>query len=164
MAWLQIGTLWLHVLGGILWFGGDVYANLVVTPVLATLPPQQQRRVGHLLRERGERVIFPIALATIALGVVSGTVFGPVRSGEVLFGTLYGVTWLVSFIVAVGVALWDPLVLDRQVERVLEDDRSWVPGEEKGPLVLHRAFGLFLIELSGFLVIFSAMILMRFGL
>jgi len=40
MSGLQIVVQWLHVLGGIFWFGSSLYAASIFAPTLMSLPPQ----------------------------------------------------------------------------------------------------------------------------
>ena len=48
----QIIVQWIHVLAGIMWFGGAVAINMLVMPTVMVLPPEQQRRFGRALSPR----------------------------------------------------------------------------------------------------------------
>jgi len=71
---------WLHVFSGIGWFGSILYLDFVVIPAVMTLPLEQQRTVSKALAIFANRVLTPAALLTIILGLVRGTIFGPVQS------------------------------------------------------------------------------------
>ena len=115
MDWLQLAVQWLHVFLGVFWFGSTLYVDFVLIPGLQTLTPGKAREAGAAVGAQGVKVILPVAVLTILLGVIRGTVFGPIKSLEAL-GTIYGITWLVA------------------------------------------------LELIGFFIVFTCMILMRFGL
>lgn len=78
MNWLVFVVQWLHVLGGIFWFGGTLYVTFVLIPALRRGPPEYAREVSRNLNRQAERVILPVAVITIALGFLRGTVFGPI--------------------------------------------------------------------------------------
>ncbi|HEX5493309.1 MAG TPA: hypothetical protein VFX70_01885 [Mycobacteriales bacterium] len=71
----------LHVLGAVLWVGGQLTLTLVVMPLARrTLPPDRRAEV---LRQVGLR-----------FGVLTGAVFLPVQIGTgVLLARAHGVTW-----------------------------------------------------------------------
>lgn len=168
MDWFQFGIQWLHVLAAITWFGAVLYADFILIPALMTLPVDQQRSAAAAIAVRGDKVIVPAAVATIVLGFLRGTVFGQIRSLDALFGTAYGITWLVALIVAVATFYWSVKVLGGAIAKATAFDPSRAtladgsPNPEFTALVtdVKRKVG---IELLLFLVIFTAMILMRFG-
>ena len=160
---------WLHVFCGIFWFGGTLFLDFVVIPAVVGLPIGQQRSFSKRFSKIGARVIVPVATLAIVLGVVRGVVFGPVTSWDFLVGTSYGVTFLVGLLAAVATYLWGFLVTTRQGARLNEipvDEAAVTEG--KLPLEFTRQLGLVrlvaMLELLGFLVVFTCMILLRFGL
>lgn len=106
MDWVLFAVQWLHVLGGIFWFGGTLFLNVVVIPAVIRLPLERQRDVGRSLSAQLGRIVAPVAMATILLGILRGTVFGPLKSHDALVGTAYGLTWLVGLIAALATMLW----------------------------------------------------------
>lgn len=168
MDWFLFGIQWLHVLAGITWFGAVIYNDFILIPALTTLPVDQQRAAGGAIGVRGGRVIKPVAAAVIILGFLRGTVFGQIRSADALFGTMYGLTWLVALVVAIVAFYWGVKVIGAAIEKATSFDMSRAsladgsPNPEFTALVadVKRKSG---IELLMFLVIFTAMILMRFG-
>jgi len=167
--WGLIVIQWLHVFLGIFWFGSTLYLDFVVIPAVMTLPLEQQRSVSKPLTMFSERVIIPAAILVILLGLVRGTIFGPVRSLDFLFGTAYGITFLIALLAALATFAWGQLVLTRAARRLDTFPLAEVmQTDEKVALAfaaqVQRVKLLALLELFGFFVIFTCMILMRFGL
>jgi uncharacterized membrane protein len=163
--WLVFGVQWLHVLLAILWFGNSLVLATITIPALNRLPLMTQRQIGAELGKQGTRVFDIVAPAVIILGFLRGTVFGQVRSLDALFGTAYGLTFLVALIAATATFLWGrfvivPTVMALQTAPVNPDG---TPTPELNAS-LDRAKRVTVLELVGFLVVFTCMILMRFGL
>jgi uncharacterized membrane protein len=100
--WPQFVVQWLHVLLGILWFGYALSMYFLVSPALMQLPEHQGRITNSRLGAIGKRVFPVVAILVLLLGIVRGTVFGPINSLEDLFGTAYGWTWLVALVATLG--------------------------------------------------------------
>ena len=111
--WGLIIIQWLHVFLGIFWFGSTLYLDFVVIPAVMTLPLDQQRTVSKPLTLFSDRVLIPAAILVIVLGLVRGIVFGPVQSLDFLFGTVYGITFLIAFLAAVATFLWGHFAVGR---------------------------------------------------
>ncbi len=111
MDWVLFAVQWVHVLLGILWFGYSLSLATITIPALSRLPLVQQQEIGGLLGERGLRVVDVVGPAVITLGILRGTVFGPIQDVNSLFGTAYGLTWLVALVVAIGIFLWGRYVI-----------------------------------------------------
>ncbi|GHO79244.1 hypothetical protein KSD_70150 [Ktedonobacter sp. SOSP1-85] len=160
---------WLHVLCAIFWLGGALYGNFVVIPAIGSLPLELQRKVAKPLGSLGNKAMISTALLVIVFGLLRGTLFGPVQSLSFLVGTAYGITFLISFVVALGTLAWGVFVMGRTFERL-----NNIPLEEmlladgtlspSSAALVQQAKLFALLELLGFLVVFSCMILMRFGL
>jgi branched-subunit amino acid ABC-type transport system permease component len=160
---------WLHVLLGIFWFGGSLYLNFMVVPVVLSLPLSQQREVAIPLGARSNQVLPLVALLVILLGLLRGIVWGPVHTFTFLFGTTYGVTFLISLVVASGVELWGHFVTGKAATQLNTFPLAEVMKRESATATafnaqVQRVKLLALIELLGFFIIFTCMILMRFGL
>jgi hypothetical protein len=104
----------------------------------------------------------------IVLGVIRGTAFGPIRGlGDL--GTQYGLTWLVALVAAIATYLWGLRVISPAVMKlnsVAESEATLADGSPS-PVIAAIVADIrrkALLELLGFFVIFSCMILMRFGL
>ena len=116
--WGPIVIQWLHVLLGMFWFGSTLYLDVLVIPAVMTLPLEQQRTVSKPLTTFSERVIIPAGLLVMLLGLVSGIVFGPVRSLDFLFGTAYGLTFLIAGLAALATFAWGQLILTPAARRL----------------------------------------------
>lgn len=168
MDWVLVGVQWLHVLLGIFWFGAILYSDFILIPALNTLPLGTQKTIGAAIGARAGRILPPVAMAVLLLGIVRGTVFGPIKSLEAL-GTPYGITWSVALVVTIATIVFAIRVLGPALGRLgsITDAEAFNPdGSPSAKLttlvdgVKRKAF----IELGFFLVIFTCMILMRFGL
>jgi putative copper export protein len=165
MDWVVVVVQWLHVLLGIIWFGNALAVAAILIPTLNPLPLPVQRQVGGSYGERATRLFDVVVPLIIVLGIIRGTLLGPIRDLETLFGTAYGITWLVALVVAVATGLWSRFVITPAIRHMnglpLNADGSAPP--ELGPAT-DRVKRVVVLELAGFFVIFTCMILMRFGL
>ncbi len=166
MDWLQVIVQWLHVFLGIFWFGSTLYADLILVPAVMSLPVARQREVVAPIGSRSVKLLEPVAGLVILLGFLRGTVFGQIRSLEALM-TVYGVTWLVALVAAIALFYWAFRVLPPAIERMNAiplDAEANEASNDAFAAALSRVKRISLLELVGFLIIFTCMILMRFGL
>jgi uncharacterized membrane protein len=165
MDWVVVVVQWLHVLLGILWFGNALAVAAILIPTVNALPLPIQRQVGGSYGERATRLFDVVVPLIIVLGIVRGTLLGPIDDFETLLGTAYGITWLVALVAAVATFGWSRFVITPTIRHMnalpLNDDGSGPP--ELGHAT-DRVKRVVVLELVGFFVIFSCMILMRFGL
>ncbi|MCA1570375.1 MAG: hypothetical protein LC798_08685 [Chloroflexi bacterium] len=165
MNWLTFTVQWLHVLLGIVWFGYSLALAIFVIPAVSRLSIATQRQIGAVLGERAKPIIDVVAPSILVLGIIRGTLLGPIDSIEDVFTTAYGLTWLLAIVVIVAVFLWGRFVIIGAVERLANAPLT----PEGGPtpeleIALAHAKRVTVLELVGFLVLFTLMILMRFGL
>jgi uncharacterized membrane protein len=162
--WLQFVVQWLHVLLGIFWFGSALYTDIVLIPAITHLSLEKQREIGAVLGVRGVAVFRVVAPLIIVLGFLRGTVFGPIKSLDVLT-TAYGLTWLVALVVTIALYRWAFTTYEGALRALttvpLAPDGSATPEVEA---TANRVKRLAVLELVFFFVIFTCMILMRFGL
>ena len=165
MDWLVVIVQWLHVLLGILWFGNALVLDVIVIPAINRLPIVAQREVGSLIGARSTPIFQVVVPLIIVLGFIRGTFLGQIKSLDVLFGTAYGLTWLVALVVTIATYLWGLFVI---IPGLHVMDRAPVnPDGTPTPELVdatNRIKRLVALELLGFFVIFTCMILMRFGL
>ena len=165
MNWLLFVVQWLHVLLGILWFGNALVLDLIVIPAINRLPIVAQRQIGSYIGSRSTRLFHVIVPLIVVLGFIRGTVFGPIKSVDVLLGSAYGLTWLVALITVIATYLWGLLVIIPALHKMdsvpLNPDGTGTPELERATDRVKRVVSL---ELVGFFIIFTCMILMRFGL
>jgi len=159
MLWLQIVVTWLHVLFGIFWFGGTLYATFVLGPAVMRLPGQSQLALFRSLMNRQAPLVFEMAGGfTILLGIIRGTLLGPIQTLGFLLGTAYGITWAIALLLALGIVAWSHFVTTPTSEPMVQAMAAGDTGAAR------RAAPLLLVELAGFFGVFTCMILMRFGL
>ena len=167
MDWLQFVAQWLHVILGILWFGTTLAMNIIILPAMMKMPLDRQREFGGAMSEVAGRIMPKAAMAVIALGFLRGTVFGQIKSLDALT-TTYGLTWLAGLIAATATFMWGIRVLEPALHRLnaIPVSEAFLPSGAPSPAMsaavanIKRVGGL---ELIGFIVVFTCMILMRFG-
>jgi len=167
MDWLQFVVQWLHVILAIVWFGTVLYNALILIPAITAMPLPRQREVGAAIGAQAFKVIPPVAMAVIALGIIRGTFFGPIKGLNDLT-TAYGITWLVALAFAIGAYFWAERVIRPSLDRmnaIPENEALEADGKPTTRLTVavDDAKRKTVLELGFFLVIFSCMILMRFG-
>jgi len=96
---------------------------------------------------------------------IRGTLLGPNKSVEYLLGSAYGLTWLTALSVTIALYLFGLFVIVPALRTMdlaaVNPDGSPTPARVAAT---DRVKRLVTLELVGFLVIFTCMILMRFGL
>jgi uncharacterized membrane protein len=165
--WVLFAMQWLHVFLGVFWFGGVLYADFVVIPALNTLALPRQREIGSSLGAQIAKVVPVVAGGTILVGILRGTVFGQIKTLDAL-GTAYGITWLVALVAAVATFIWGARVIAPAIERLMAlSDAEAIGADGQGtPALATIADDIkrkSMLELLGFVVVFTCMILMRFG-
>jgi uncharacterized membrane protein len=156
MNWPEFAVQWLHVLLGILWFGYALSMYFLVTPALIELPEAQGRITNSRLGETGAKVFPIVGLSVLVLGIIRGTFLGPIKSLEDLFGTAYGWTWLVALVATLAIFYTGARYVGPIFEG-LRDTPDYVASVQR----LRR---ISTIDLGLFFIVFTCMILMRFGL
>jgi len=151
---------WFHEFLGIFWFGGSLYLNFMVVPVILKLPLGQQRDISVPLGVLSNRVLPLVGILVILLGLLRGTVWGSVQSLTFLLGTTYGLTFLLSFLVACAVVIWGHFVTGRAATRLNTFPLTEVTKPESTVALafnaqVQRVKLFILIELLGFFVIFT---------
>lgn len=167
MDWGIATVQWLHILFGTFWFGGALFANFVVIPAMMRLPAEPQQQFLKLFAEQSERMMLIAASGTIVLGFIRGTTFGPIKDFDAL-GNPYGIYWLISLIAAGITYAFGKWVVSPRANRLgAEMAAAGVgPGGQILPELaarMNQVKILALLELVGFLVIFTTMILMHFA-
>jgi uncharacterized membrane protein len=165
MDWPVVAVQWLHVLLGILWFGNALVLDVIVIPAINRMPIVSQREVASYIGSRATPIFHVVVPSIVVLGIIRGTVMGPIKNVEVLFGSAYGLTWLTALGATIVTYLFGLFVIVPALRRMdqapIAADGSPTPTLAIATDRVKRLVGL---ELIGFLVIFTCMILMRFGL
>jgi uncharacterized membrane protein len=97
---------WLHILCGIIWFGGYIFMDFVMWPALLRLPAAQAQAASKSLETFAGPLMATSGTLVILLGIILGTILGPVRSLGAAFTTAYGITGLVALLLAVFLTVW----------------------------------------------------------
>ncbi len=168
MDWAQFAVQWLHVLLAILWFGSAMTTNFIFVPAINGLPIDRQREIGGAYGEVASRLLKIVGPIVIVLGVVRGTVFGPITSVDMLTSE-YGLTWLIALVAACATYAWALLRIEPSLRRMnaIPVEAAVGPDGRPSPAMaaaIATAKQNALLELLGFIVVFSCMVLMRFGL
>lgn len=167
--WITLIVQWFHVLLAIFWFGSILYLNIIVIPTILRLPLEQQRSVTVPLGAFTDRILTPVSILVILLGLIRGTILGPVHDMSFLLGTKYGITFLVAGLMTIALALWGIFVSGRAAKQLNQMPMSGVMLANGTPsqaftTQLQRVKLFVLLELIGFFLIFTTMILMSFGI
>ena len=153
-VWSLAVLQWLHILGGIFWFGSVLTGDFIVLPTLRSLSTEAQETFFRAFVKQGPKIVGWVALGTITLGLIRGIVGGVLQE----LVSPYGVTWIAAFIVGSSLYFLGARVITPAALRLLELSQG--PDFETGMARLRR---LTLTELAGFMLILGLMIAMRFG-
>ena len=127
---------WIHVFLGIFWFGTILYSRLILFPAFRTLPKETETAVRRaMVSGNARRYTYVFAFGTVIFGVIRGALTGVFSQLD----TAYGITYLAALVIGVAMLLF-----------------NFAPG------VSHPIFRK--LYVAGFPVMFTLMVLMRFGL
>lgn len=158
MVTVEFVLQWLHILVSIFWFGSVLFTDFVLMPGIAKMSPAGQLDFGVNVGSRVSRVMIPAALLSIGLGVIRGLTSGDIARVDDVFGTTYGLAWLVALIASLATFAWGLFLITPAVEGIA---RATTPDAAVAGIA--RIKTLVMIELVGFLVVFSTMIVMHFA-
>jgi putative copper resistance protein D len=147
----------LHVLGAIIFVGGNVFFAAVVWPDLLRRPAAEgkaafaafEKPVGLLMASAGHLLLW--------LGLLRGTYFGPIQSVDTLIHTGYGHTWLTALVLFIILMGYGGSQRARLTQRIWDGDR--VRPDARAYLRRYHTITFVLLGL-----ILACMIMMRFGL
>ena len=166
MDWGVFAVQWIHVFLGIFWFGAVLSVNFIIIPGVNKMEFAKQRDAVRSIASTAAKVITPISGLVILFGFLRGTLFGQVKSFDTLT-TPYGLVWAFSLLLAIGLFFWGILLVAGGSNRFFADDAAWESTDGKPNAVYARHMSglrtVGMLELLGFLVLFTCMILMRFG-
>jgi hypothetical protein len=154
----------LHVLGGAAWLGASVFATLVLLPFVLGQPIERQRDLVRTVILGPERLLVGAALLATVMGVVRGTVVGPIRSLEAL-GSPYGIVWLAAIAVTVAIFAVGGLLTSPAARRLAGDDPLWTVPTEGGAAAgradtVRRLRLGFALELAGIVFVLGLMVVL----
>ncbi len=135
MDWDLFIVHWLHVALGLFWAGSIAFTRITLFPALRTLPEEQAKAArGSLLKGRARQITLITAGGTIVTGILRGLMTGVLDQ----LNTSYGWIYLLSAVLGITM-FW--FLMDRSPK----------------PDFLRKVY------LAAFPVIFTMMVLMRFG-
>ena len=155
MDWLLFAVQWLHVLLGITWFGYAISMYFLVSPAIVAMPEDQQRTLFGNLGAIGTRVFPFVGISVLVLGFIRGTFLGPIDGIDDVFGTAYGITWLVALLTTIALFVTGARLLGPTYESLQ------TTSDFAGTGARLRRYAAFDLALFG--VVFTCMILMRLG-
>lgn len=147
---------WLHILGGVIWFGSYVFLDFILWPTIWKLPASEGQRVKKTIFTRCALLYGIVGPLVVLLGFVRGVFFGPVQSVQFLLTTDYGRTWSVAFLLGICLLVWGTFWHAHGAEPLWE-------GEKVSLRAVRRLKKGFLFEMCSFSVILTCMVLMHFG-
>jgi putative copper resistance protein D len=158
MMFLSIVVVhWLHILAGLVWFGGTVVFEFVIWPTLLSRPAGESRSLYSALEKPAGLVFASAGQATLWLGILRGTWFGQIRSLGALTGTPYGHTFLTAMLLTAGFIAFGGISRSKLPARV------WNGAEyQPGAAGFIRRTGL--VEVALMVMIVGCMAAMHFGL
>ena len=148
---------WLHILFGITWFGGYIFMTFGVWPVLLLRPAAEARTFYMDLAQPVGKLMMISGSLVLLLGILRGTVFGIIRSTQVLFNTAYGQTWLAALVLTIILTTHGAISSKNMEDRVWEGDH--LRPDATRYLRNNNIFALII-----FGVVLACMVLMRFGM
>jgi uncharacterized membrane protein len=154
---LTLLVQWLHILSGVIWFGGYVLIDFALWPALLRRPATEARATRSALEKQIGPLMAVSGSLVVLLGIVRGTALGPIRSLDTLLGTAYGLTWLIALVIALFLTIWGARWHDRVVGPVWEADKV-----RSGVAMRLRVTTL--IEMTCFGAILVCMVLLGAGL
>ena len=154
---LTLLVQWLHILAGVIWFGGYVLIDFALWPALLRRPAAEARMTFAAL----EKYIGPLMAVSgslvVLLGILRGTALGPIKSLDAILGTAYGLTWLAALVIALFLSVWGATWHDRMVGPIWEGDQA-----RPGVATWRRTATV--VEMACFGAILVCMVLMGAGL
>ncbi|HYE57095.1 MAG TPA: hypothetical protein VD948_01270 [Rhodothermales bacterium] len=156
MVALTIIAQWLHVFGGIVWFGGYVLVAAVVWPMLFSRPAAEARQLFGVAAPRISRTMAVAGQLVLWFGLLRGTWLGPIKSFDALTSTPYGHTFALAILLTIGLIVHGATSGPRLAARVWNGD-DFQPDARR---YVNRSNALSLGLLGLILV---CMVLMRFG-
>lgn len=135
MAWDLFVVHWLHVAFGIFWAGSIAFTRVTLFPALATLPKEQAVAARNtLLKGNAKRITLITAAGTVITGILRGLMTGVLDQLDTSYGWIYMLSGVIAILMFLFLLDWSPK-----------------------PAFLRHVY------LAAFPVLFTMMVLMRFG-
>lgn len=158
---MELGSilLFLHFLGGAIWLGASVFANVVVVPYIGRRPPDERSALVRSLILGPERLVIGAALLAGTTGLFLGVSSHRIAGLDDL-ATPFGTLWVASIAVALAVFATGGLVTSRAAADLESDatPREGGASEPGGEAALQRLRAGFAVELAGIVSILGLMV------
>src|SRR5690606_18916030 len=148
---------WLHIVAGLIWIGSNIYQDYVIWPTLLSRPAGEARAIYETSSKYAAPLMMYTGMVVMLLGIIRGTLLGPIKSFGDLVTTPYGITWLVALLMMIFVIAWGGRFRSKL------DGAVW-NGEQFHPTALQTIRSNTLVSNIAFAIILACMVLMRFGL
>jgi len=163
MEWGQGIVLLLHIVAGAAWLGASIFANAVLLPYVSLQPIDRHRELIGSLILGPERVIIGGALVAAVTGVALGIGYNGIRS-ITAFATPYGLVWLASVAVAIGVFAVGGGVTSPAARALRDDPSLWDPdvpdADDRRASLMDRLRLGFRLELVGIVFVLGLMVIL----
>jgi uncharacterized membrane protein len=148
---------WLHIVAGLVWIGANIYQDYVIWPALLTRPAAEARATFNSSVKYAAPLMMGSGMTVMLLGIVRGTLLGPIKSFGYLLTAPYGITWLVALVVMIFLIAWGGRF------RAGIESGVW-NGNHFSPTAMQYIRSHTLVSNICFAIILGCMVLMRFGL
>ncbi|HET7176584.1 MAG TPA: hypothetical protein VFK21_11330 [Gammaproteobacteria bacterium] len=148
---------WLHVIGGLVWAGGALVGGYLLPRAMVDKPAPAGRAVYDPFIKTAGPLMEAAGITVLLAGLLRGTLFGPVHSFAIAFGTAYGLTWITALLFSMVFAGHSGHWHKRMPELIWNEE---LKGAEAKRLIDRHG----LVSLVLFLGIIACMVLMRLGL
>lgn len=126
MLWLaREFILGIHIFLAIIWVGGILFVGWGVFPAVKALHYKYQQMFLYSLMKWSHNLFTLSGAAVIFTGILLATVFGPVKSWDILFNSVYGGRFLLALSIGILTLLWGSLVSYPFSMKVLTNTVLW---------------------------------------
>lgn len=156
MLAITIIVQWIHIVAGLIWIGANIYQDYVIWPALLSRPAPEARATYDSTAKFAAPLMMIAGIVVMLMGIIRGTLLGPIKSFGYLLTTPYGLTWLVALLVMIFIIAWGGRF------RSGLDNAVW-NGDQFHPNAMHYIRSHTLVSNIAFAIILACMVLMRFG-
>ena len=143
---LLVVLVWIHLLSVILWFGGSALMAFVIGPVLGATGSETRALTGNIAA-RSHRYYAAAGGVAILSGLILAWLTGRFSSP---------LMWVV-IVIAVFLAYWGAQITGRAADAIA------AANDAERPAAIARMVRSGTIEIAGFVIAFTLMVLVRFG-
>lgn len=153
---LQLLVEWLHTGSAIIWVGGYIFATLIVFPAMRRSQPAEALALFDTINLPVGRVMAISAQGVFWMGIIRGTVLGPIKSFDVLTGTGYGHAFMGAVLLTIVAVAISARAASKLRETIFDGLEFRAGGIDK---VLRTNYTVIVL----FALILAMMVVMRHG-